>query len=71
MLETLPKFPRISGIDEKVFAKALESLGVDWDRTLDNQFVALKSDFLASRIIYFIRMISNYKSNKVTKIKFK
>jgi hypothetical protein len=34
MLETLPKFPRISGIDEKVFAKALESLGVDWDRTL-------------------------------------
>jgi len=27
-------------------------------RALDNQLVALKSDFLASRIIYFIRMIS-------------
>ena len=25
---------------------------------LDNKLVALKSDFLASRIIYFIRMIS-------------
>ena len=24
------------------------------DRTLDNQFVALKSDFLASRIIYYL-----------------
>jgi len=31
----------------------------------------LKSDFLASRITRFIRMISHYKSNKVTLIKFK